>query len=50
MEVDQGGLVAALEIQVVGAVLEGSVAWVLQWGDPWEQVIQGEESEEQRGL
>lgn len=41
--VDQGGLVAALEIRVVGVVLGGSAAWVAQSGDPWEQVIQGEE-------
>lgn len=37
MGVDQGGWVVALEI------LGGSVAWVAQWGDPWDQVIQGEE-------
>lgn len=41
---------AALEICVVGAALGGSVAWMVQWSDPWEQEIQGEEQEEQRGL
>lgn len=37
------GLAVALESHVVGAVLEGSVAWVALWGDPWDQGTQGEE-------
>lgn len=41
---------AALEIRVVGAVLVGSVAWVVQSGDPWDLVIQVEEQKEQKGL
>lgn len=42
--------VAASEIHVVGAVLGGSEAWEVLWGDPWDQVTQEQEQKEQRGL
>lgn len=36
-----------LETQVVDAVPAGSVAWVARQGEPWDQLTQGQEQEQQ---